>query len=434
MLASRRIIVFVRLLLPLVVVGVFSVIHARYIGHYKLLSNFRTTWELLLAILASFFAYIFEPETTTTWFRRLFSAVAIPSSAVVAISVFQFMLGSPLLPRFVVGSSSIAIALLLAIFEVIKNSMGGLGEGERVLAIVSEDVGNHLLHDIETAPERSIREVKFIDAAQYRDKFGEQVESYKPTLIVLDRNAQSDEDLLSMVASFHKGGIRIRTLTLFCDQWLGKLPVSELAQTSLLFDINAIHNRMYSRFSRLLDLVLSAPLFLVLLLLIPLVWVIDLFGNRGKLFYRQLRVGRNGREFSIIKFRTMPEGSEGAEWTDVADIRLNKVGSQLRRLHIDEIPQVINVIRGDMAIVGPRPEQPQYVRMLEDKLPFYSVRHLVRPGITGWAQMKFHYASTDLDALEKLQYEFYYLRHQNVILDLRIIFRTIRSLWRRQGR
>ncbi|NNN21647.1 MAG: hypothetical protein HKL80_06555 [Acidimicrobiales bacterium] len=434
MLASRRLIVFFRLLVPLVVVGIFSFIHAKYIGHYKLLSNFRTTWELLLAFLASFFAYIFEPEATTTWFRRFFSAVAVPSSAVVVISIFQLMLGSPLLPRFVVGSSTLGVAGLLAVFEVARNTTGSLGEGERVLAVVSEEVENHLLHDIDTSPERSIRDVKFISSTLDRTKFGEQVESYKPTLIVLDRNAQSNEELLSSVASYHKNGIRIRTLTLFCDQWLGKLPVSELAQTSLLFDINAIHNRMYSRFSRLMDLVLSVPLLLVLLLLIPLVWVVDLFGNRGKLFYRQFRIGRNGREFSIIKFRTMPAGSDKAEWTDVEDFRLNKVGSQLRRLHIDEIPQVINVILGDMAIVGPRPEQPQYVKMLEEKLPFYSVRHLVRPGITGWAQMKFHYASTDLDALEKLQYEFYYLRHQSVILDLRIILRTIRSLWRRQGR
>jgi lipopolysaccharide/colanic/teichoic acid biosynthesis glycosyltransferase len=123
-----------------------------------------------------------------------------------------------------------------------------------------------------------------------------------------------------------------------------------------------------------------------------------------------------------------------SSWTEPDDDRLSAVGRTLRRLHLDELPQVWNVLRRDLSIVGPRPEQPRYVSQLSEVIPFYDTRHLVRPGITGWAQVKYDYGATELDALEKLQYEFYYLRHQSLALDLRIMGRTLRSIVGRQGR
>jgi lipopolysaccharide/colanic/teichoic acid biosynthesis glycosyltransferase len=123
-----------------------------------------------------------------------------------------------------------------------------------------------------------------------------------------------------------------------------------------------------------------------------------------------------------------------ADWTLPDDERVGAVGRMLRTLHIDELPQVWNVLRRDLSIVGPRPEQPRYVAQLTESIPFYETRHLVRPGITGWAQVKYDYGASELDALEKLQYEFYYLRHQSLPLDLRIIGRTLRSVVGREGR
>jgi lipopolysaccharide/colanic/teichoic acid biosynthesis glycosyltransferase len=160
----------------------------------------------------------------------------------------------------------------------------------------------------------------------------------------------------------------------------------------------------------------------------------DLAGNRGSLFYHQERVGKDGTVFMIHKFRTMRASDAPSSWTTTDDARLTTVGNALRRLHVDELPQVWNVLRRDLSIVGPRPEQPRYVSRLTEAIPFYDIRHLVRPGITGWAQVKYDYGATELDALEKLQYEFYYLRHQSLGLDLRIIGRTLRSIVGRQGR
>jgi lipopolysaccharide/colanic/teichoic acid biosynthesis glycosyltransferase len=139
---------------------------------------------------------------------------------------------------------------------------------------------------------------------------------------------------------------------------------------------------------------------------------------------------------TILKFRTMTSDPAGgdATWTTTTDARVTRFGRVLRTTHVDELPQVVNVLRGDLAIVGPRPEQPHYVETLNEKLPFYAVRHLVRPGLTGWAQVKFGYAGSESDALEKLQYDFWYLRHQDTATDLRIVGRTIRSVLGSEGK
>jgi lipopolysaccharide/colanic/teichoic acid biosynthesis glycosyltransferase len=242
--------------------------------------------------------------------------------------------------------------------------------------------------------------------------------------------------IVHQAAQLHEQGIRVRTLSLFYEQWLGKLPVSELDRASLFFDISEVHRTQYGRASRVLDLALATLGLLVLAPTIVIVLVANLFGNRGPLFYRQPRVGKQGSTFQILKFRTMrpDDGRLHNEWTTEDDPRITSFGHALRRSHLDELPQVLNILRGELSVVGPRPEQPGYVTELVEKLPFYELRHLVRPGLTGWAQVKYGYAGNEADALEKLQYEFYYLRHQSLRLDLRIIARTSRSVLGRRGR
>ena len=256
------------------------------------------------------------------------------------------------------------------------------------------------------------------------------------TVVVLDRDAQGDESIVGQAAALHEAGIRVRTLTLFYDEWLGKLPVWELERVSLMFDIGELHRARYGRVKRLADVAFGLVGLVPFVVLLPFVLVGDLIANRGPLFYSQDRVGKNGATFKILKFRTMhPEGHTLAnEWTSEDDPRITPFGHFMRRTHLDEIPQVINVLRGDLSIVGPRPEQPHYVRELAGKIPFYDLRHRVRPGLTGWAQVKYGYAGTEGDALQKLQYEFFYLRHQSLSLDARILGRTVRSVVGGRGR
>jgi lipopolysaccharide/colanic/teichoic acid biosynthesis glycosyltransferase len=256
------------------------------------------------------------------------------------------------------------------------------------------------------------------------------------TVVVLDRIALTETTIVSQAAALHEAGLRVRSLSTFYEDWLGKLPVSELERASLFFDIRELHGDRYARVKRLLDAVFGVLGCIVLIVVLPFVIVGDVVANRGSLLYRQKRVGKNGVEFSILKFRTMRarDDSSSSEWTKENDPRITPFGRVLRRTHVDELPQLVNIVRGDLSFVGPRPEQPQYVYELSQKLPFYGLRHLVRPGLTGWAQVKYGYAGDERDALEKLQYEFWYLRNQSLSLDARVIGRTVRSVFGLGGR
>jgi lipopolysaccharide/colanic/teichoic acid biosynthesis glycosyltransferase len=156
----------------------------------------------------------------------------------------------------------------------------------------------------------------------------------------------------------------------------------------------------------------------------------------GPIFYLQIRCGRAGRLFSIFKFRTMSIDAEQdgqARWATKGDQRITRVGRFLRQTRLDELPQLLNVLRGEMSIVGPRPERPEFVEMLQEEVPFYRTRLMVKPGLTGWAQIHYDYGNSVEDALIKLQYDFYYLRYWSVWLDLYIIFRTLGVVFRFRG-
>jgi lipopolysaccharide/colanic/teichoic acid biosynthesis glycosyltransferase len=253
-------------------------------------------------------------------------------------------------------------------------------------------------------------------------------------MLVLDVGAQAEASIVGQAAHAHERGLRVRTLSLFYEEWLGKLPLSELERVSLLFDVGEVHRARYARVKRLADIAVGMVGIAVLVPLVPLVWLGNLAGNRGPLLFRQERVGKGGRHFTILKFRTMRPGSSDGSWTSEDDPRITGFGGPLRRSHLDELPQVVNILRGDLSLIGPRPEQVRYVDELGEKLPFYGLRHLVRPGVTGWAQVKYGYASDDRDALEKLQYEFFYLRRQSLSLDARIAARTLRHVVAGGGR
>jgi lipopolysaccharide/colanic/teichoic acid biosynthesis glycosyltransferase len=178
-----------------------------------------------------------------------------------------------------------------------------------------------------------------------------------------------------------------------------------------------------------LGLIISTPLW-------PLIALAAKLDSRGPVFYIQRRVGRDGREFSLIKFRSMIDKAEetGPLWAKDNDERITRVGRVLRRLHLDEWPQLLNVIRGEMSLVGPRPERPEFVEKLEEAIPGFGRRHKVKPGITGWAQVKFPYASTFEESEKKLEYDLYYISHQGLMFDLKILWLTglklIKDIWK----
>lgn len=189
-------------------------------------------------------------------------------------------------------------------------------------------------------------------------------------------------------------------------------------------------NKLYQFFYRSQDIVISVFGLLLGILVLPLVLIGNFMGNRGSLLYFQERVGRNGKTFFIIKLRSMIKNAEenGAVWATKDDIRVTKFGKFLRKSRLDEMPQFINVLKGDMSIIGPRPERPVFVKELSKEIPFYEIRHIIKPGLTGWAQVKSDYASSKEDALEKLQYDLYYIKKRSVYLDFNILIKTLSTV------
>jgi sugar transferase (PEP-CTERM system associated) len=221
-------------------------------------------------------------------------------------------------------------------------------------------------------------------------------------------------------------GIHVDDGISFGESLSGKLSVENLHPSTIIFSNGFRGVLVYKGIKKVIDLLVSL---LGLLVFLPLCVIIALaikLDSRGPVFYRQERVGQDGRLFSLIKFRSMTVDAEkdGPVWAVVNDQRVTRVGRWLRKLRLDEITQIINVIRGEMSIVGPRPERPFFVKKLEKEVPFYSHRHAVMPGITGWAQILYPYGATREDAQEKLKYDLYYIKHMSPIMDLRIISET----------
>lgn len=185
-------------------------------------------------------------------------------------------------------------------------------------------------------------------------------------------------------------------------------------------------NRLYLFFHRFFDVLFSLIGLVFTITLIPIIFIGNLFANQGSLFYLQDRVGENGEIFKIIKFRTMIMNAEksGAVWAKNGDKRITPFGKFLRHSRLDETPQFINILKGDMSLIGPRPERPFFVKELSQVLPFYKTRHIIKPGLTGWAQVKTRYGASVNDSLRKLQYDLYYIKYRSFFLDINILIKT----------
>jgi len=233
-------------------------------------------------------------------------------------------------------------------------------------------------------------------------------------------------------------GVEVVDLLGFFEQQTGKINLTALNPSSLIFADGFIQAVIKSSVHRSVDIVLSLGFLLVawpvMLLATAAVWMES--GMRDPVLYRQVRVGRNGRHFEILKFRSMRVGAERrgvAEWARSDDARVTRVGEFIRRTRIDEMPQLLNVLKGEMSFVGPRPERPEFVSMLAEQIPFYALRHRVNPGITGWAQICYPYGASVHDAREKLQFELYYIKNYSLFLDIAILIQTVQVILWGQG-
>jgi exopolysaccharide biosynthesis polyprenyl glycosylphosphotransferase len=251
---------------------------------------------------------------------------------------------------------------------------------------------------------------------------------YRVTMLVLSLPQQLESRLLQVLMECVERGIQVVPMSALYEQLTGRVPVEHLQEN--WYVALPVHHRDHSPlwrfFKRVMDIVLAGIGLLALGAILPIIAIALLVDSRGPLFYTQPRVGKGGRLFRVYKFRSMRLDAEhgSAMWAQENDPRTTRLGRLLRATHVDELPQLLNVLRGEMSAVGPRPERPEFVRALAAAAPFYPLRHTVKPGMAGWALVKQGYASTPEDLLVRLQYDFYYIKHQSLWFDLLILCKT----------
>ena len=258
----------------------------------------------------------------------------------------------------------------------------------------------------------------------------------RPDVIVVALKERRQSLPLPAILECKLQGIEVEDWPNFYEKLTGKILVTDLRPSWLIFSDGFRKSNLTRTVKRGLDLLLSAVGLLLSVPLFPLIALLTKLDSPGPVFYRQERLGQGGKAFWLIKFRTMrrdAEGQTGPVWAGKRDPRVTPVGRILRRTRLDEVPQLINVLRGEMSIVGPRPERPAFVRELQEKVPFYIHRLAIKPGITGWAQVKYRYGSTVEDALEKLQYDLYYIKNISIFLDLLILLQTVQVVLLAKG-
>ena len=225
-------------------------------------------------------------------------------------------------------------------------------------------------------------------------------------------------------------GVEVTDLITFLERETGKVHLDVLNPSWIIFSDGFRQGRIHSALERAFDIVVSLTLLILAspIMLLTAIAIKVTEGPRATIFYRQVRVGQSGRPFQLLKFRSMREDAERdgkPQWAQKNDSRVTRVGAFIRMTRIDELPQILNVLRGEMSFVGPRPERPEFVAQLSERIPFYRERHTIKPGITGWAQLCYPYGSSEQDAAEKLQYDLYYVKNHSLLFYLAILVQTV---------
>jgi sugar transferase (PEP-CTERM system associated) len=379
--------------------------------------------------------------------QQLCQIIGIAFLAQALLSYFSHDL---MVPRWVMmlgGGLSLVVLLAWRLFYgvVVLRALGGvkllfLGHNSLVEEIEQyiagrPELGIEILGHIEdvagngpnTATMRNLGSVESLRAI---------VEETKPDRIVVGMRERRQRLPVNDLLDLRFAGIRVEEAATTFEATCGRVSLKDLRPGRLIFaaDLGPRPGRvllqaLYSTLLGLVGFVMTAPVMLIIALVVRV-------SSAGPVLYKQKRVGLNGRLFMLYKFRSMHEDAEaetGAVWATRDDPRVTRLGRWLRRLRLDELPQFLNVLRGEMAIVGPRPERPEFVKTLEEQIPFYRQRHCVKPGITGWAQINHKYGNTLEDTIKKLEYDLYYIKNLSPALDAYIVFHTLKTMLLSRG-
>ncbi|SIS38171.1 Sugar transferase involved in LPS biosynthesis (colanic, teichoic acid) [Zobellia uliginosa] len=439
---ERKFILFVGdliIILASLNVLVNNAIDAKYIlmGIKVIVFSFGITSYLVLAYILEF--YNLEKVSNR---KKVFSQ-SLYISGLYVLAVFLFLVivydvsfwRMPLLYFLVLTPIEIGLWRLFfrnifSVIPVTKNVLY-IYDGH-AMGTVKDDIG--LINGDEMKTFYKVKLTYPLDDANYFTKpsFISAADKIDAYIINLRSYDDLPKDLEKMLLRAILLGREVVTFTSFYENTYEALPIR--SRNDSFYEILQLRNRKIRYLGRIftfsVNFILSIVVGFICVFCIPIVWFLNLFFNKGPLFYTQKRVGLHGKEFKIYKFRSMVVDAEksGAAMAKANDARITPFGKILRLFRIDELPQIISIINGDMQFIGPRPERKVFVDQLNEMIPYYGVRHLIKPGITGWAQVKYKYGENLEDSIRKLEYDLYYIKNKSITLDFRILFKTVTTV------
>jgi sugar transferase (PEP-CTERM system associated) len=400
-------------------------------GYYKILA------VTAIVLLFSHWFDLYDPSQVNEKGELYSRLLLVPGLLSLSLAAIGF-----LFPRFMIGNSAILMGLIILTFALFgwRTTYAWLAQlpylRERVYVLGTGERAQRLVNGLKSHVELGIDVVDWsgnVDGAVTRESVAshlmelvDQGHIHRVIVALPDRRQRLPvEELLQLRLQ----GVKIEEATSWLEKMSGRIEVEQLYPSWLIFADGFRFSLGFHLIRRLFSILASAILLLVVLPVIPFVILAIKLDSKGPVLYRQKRVGLAGSTFYCYKFRTMRQDAEadsGATWALDNDPRITRVGQFLRSSRLDEIPQLWCVLKGAMAFVGPRPERPEFVEWLSKEIPYYPVRNSVRPGITGWAQVRYKYGNTLEDAKEKLQYDLYYIKNASLGLDLLILFQTVK--------
>jgi exopolysaccharide biosynthesis polyprenyl glycosylphosphotransferase len=395
----------------------------------------QSAWNTGRAALVTSLIYLAIPYYTPHFPASRLSAYLFVALATASVPAWRLLYATVFSqPNFrqhvlIVGAGKSGSELARELAHVPANGNPHAGSGFVVVGFVDDD------------PAKAGTEIEAVPVLGDRNDLRQLVKDRQVDAIVvaITHTPEIRSSLFQALLDCQEQGIHLEPMTSFYERLTGRVPVEHAGRNLhvILPDSDTPTQRVFLAVKRFVDLAAGTAGLVFLGLLAPFVALANTLWAPGPLFYRQVRIGKGGQPFELVKLRSMiPEAEEvcGAVWAQEDDKRITPVGRFLRRTRLDELPQVWNILRGEMSLVGPRPERPEFVAELVKEVPFYQARHTVRPGLTGWAQVRYRYGSSVEDTLTKLQHDLYYIKHRNVYLELSILVKTAAVMIRFRGR
>lgn len=358
-------------------------------------------------------------------------ARAMLVGGVIAISLFYLIPQFVITPRTNLIIHVVLSTTLLILWRFVFVYVNTQSQKIPILIIGDSPAASEIRSYIQSVP---VTGYNVINCPKHISK--EFIEEQKILIVIADKK-NTPANLSKLLFSTLPTGVRFVDLPTFYERLFGKIPVSEISEVWFLENIAEREKRLFEIGKRFVDISFSLIIGFGFLILLPFVAALIKLTSAGPVFYRQIRVGYRGKHFLLVKFRTMIVDAEknGAQFATVNDVRITPIGKILRKTRIDELPQVLNVLKGELSFIGPRPERPEIIADLEREIPFYDVRLLIRPGLSGWAQINPpYYYGTNAESLLKVQYDLFYIKNRNAALDLSIALKTLSVMISRSGR